>query len=150
MDRSRPVVPDYGIPEDDKGLLEWDHVVERMREGRNYWIATVDSEARPHAVPVWGVWLNDAAFFGGGPDTRWARNLFANPKVSVHLESGDDVVILEGTVDRVEETPLVDHVADAYEAKYNFRHPPPFWRLRPKLVLAWTSFPKSTTRWRFD
>ena len=123
---SRPHIPGYGIPTTRKGMLSWDHAEERLGRSRHDWVATSSTDGRPHAVPVWGVWLEGALCFGGGPQTRWARNLFGNPAVSIHLEPGDDVVILEGTVERVSdpEDPLVERVRDAYDRKYETRHPP--------------------------
>ncbi|MBN1286927.1 MAG: pyridoxamine 5'-phosphate oxidase family protein [Anaerolineae bacterium] len=146
---SRPHVPGYGIPKSVEGVLSWSHVCERLVQSRNYWVATVDSDEQPHAVPVWGVWVDDALCFGGGPDTRWSRNLAANPKVAVHLEDGNDVVILEGSVERITDPdhPLASRIDDAYEPKYNMRHGTPFWLLRPRVVFAWTGFPKDATRW---
>jgi hypothetical protein len=147
---SRPFVEGYGIPEDEDGLLTWAHVNQRMTESRNYWIGTVEPNGRPHAVPVWGVWSEDTLYFGGGPDTRWSRNLAANPEVAVHLESGDDVVILEGSVTRITDAEALTPIDDLYEVKYDMRHGPPIWVLRPRVVFAWTQFPKTTTRWVFE
>src|SRR5579884_2390097 len=53
---SRPDIPGYGVPEGDEGVLPWSHVVARLAEARNYWVATVGANGRPHAVPVWGIW----------------------------------------------------------------------------------------------
>lgn len=148
---ARPHVPGYGIPETEAGMLPWTHVIDRMEAARNYWIGTASIGGVPHAVPTWGVWMEGSLYFGGGP-TRWARNLAENPRACVHLESGDNVVIVEGMVGRVEDRgdPVVRRVEEAYEAKYNFRHPPPFWVLRPRVAFAWSEFPKNATRWRFD
>src|SRR3990172_1692397 len=135
---SRPHVPGYGIPTTTKGMLPWARADEGLAPPRHYWVATTSSDGRPHAVPVWGVWVDGAVCFGGGPDTRWSRNLRANPKVAVHLEKGDDVVILEGDIERVEgpDDPQVARVQDAYKKKYKMPHPPPFWVLRPRLAGA--------------
>ncbi len=148
---SRPHVPGYGIPKTAKGMLPWSHADERLARSLHYWVATTSRDGRPHTVPVWGVWVDGAVCFGGGPDTRWSRNLKANPKVAVHLEKGDDVVILEGDVDRVEESdgPLVARVQDAYKAKYGMPHPPPFWVLRPRVAFVWDKDLRSATRFRF-
>ena len=147
---SRPHVPGYGVPKNMKGALPWSFVGERMAKAKNYWICTSSTDGRPHAVPTWGVWVDGAVCFGGGPATRWARNLSANPAVAVHLEDGTEVVILEGTVQRITDPqdPLSTRVADAYEAKYKMRHPPPFWMLRPSVAFAWSTFPKDATRWK--
>jgi hypothetical protein len=122
-----------------------------MEKARNYWVGTIGLDGRPHVVPVWGVWLDETLYFGGGPDTRWSRNLAVNPQVAVHLESGDDVVIQEGRVERITDPqhPLVTAIDDAYEAKYQMRHGIPFWILRPRLVFAWSKFPDNATRWVF-
>jgi hypothetical protein len=127
-------------------------VVERLEKARNYWIGTVGPDGQPHTRPTWGVWVDDTLYFGGGPNTRWSRNLAANPTVTVHLESADDVVILEGVVGRITDAsdPQVTRVDDAYEVKYKMRHGIPLWVLRPKKVLAWSEFPKNTTRWVFE
>ena len=51
----RPEMPEcYGVPKGGEGMLSWSRVVERMSVARNYWLATVRSDGRPHSVPVWG------------------------------------------------------------------------------------------------
>ena len=96
---ARPDMPDYGISADADGLLPWQHVSEQMAAARNYWIGTVRPDGRPHATPVWGVWVDETFYFGMGPRSVKARNLAANPALVVHLESGDDVVVLEGVAE---------------------------------------------------
>ncbi|MEA2516507.1 MAG: hypothetical protein QOG16_345 [Actinomycetota bacterium] len=149
----RPFIahPEYGIPKDTKNLVDWSYVAERFRTERNYWVATASPEGDPHARPVWGVFVDEALCFGGGPKTRWSQNLVANPHVSLHLESGTEAVIAEGAVDRITDPtdPFLTKVDDAYELKYKMRHGPPVWVLRPDVVLAWTEFPKTMTRFRF-
>jgi nitroimidazol reductase NimA-like FMN-containing flavoprotein (pyridoxamine 5'-phosphate oxidase superfamily) len=152
---SRPEIPKgYGVPETEKGLLPWSHVTERIASPRNYWVATTRPDGRPHVVPVWGVWLDGTFFHGGGGDTRKARNLDANPHVAVHLESGDEVVIIEGTVEKLTEQTadpeLLKRIDDAYEAKYGMRHGTPVWRLHPTVAFGWTEYPTTVTRWTFD
>ena len=142
---------EYGIPEDTDTLLPWSWVADRLSEERHYWIAAVSPDGTPTARPVWGVFVDDTIFFGGGPLTRWSRYLEQNPKVSLHLESGEKVVIAEGEVGRITEAsdPRLTKVDDAYEVKYQMRHGPPIWVLNPKVVLAWSEFPKTMTRFRF-
>ncbi|MGH9321667.1 MAG: pyridoxamine 5'-phosphate oxidase family protein [Vicinamibacteria bacterium] len=148
---SRPYVPGYGISRSSKGMLPWSHADRRLARSRHYWIVTASSDARPHSVPVWGVWIDGAVYFGGGPDVRWARNLAANPRVAVHLEKGDDVVILEGEIERIDDPkhPIVTAVTNAYQAKYEMPHPPPFWMLRPQVAFAWDKDIRNATRWKF-
>ena len=120
-----------------------------LEQSRNFWIDTAGADGQPHAVPTGGVWLDDGLYFGGGPDVRWARNLRANPAAAAHLESSDEVVTIEGHVDLVESDsdPVCVPVQDAYETKYGTRHPPPFWVLKPTLVLAWSDLARDATRW---
>ena len=80
------------------------------------------------------------------------RNLLRDPRVTVHLESGDEVVILEGTVERVR---IGGAEADAYEAKYEFRpnsdDADGLWlELRPSVAFAWLERDYPNTATRFD
>lgn len=147
---SRPHIPGYGIPKSDEGLLPWSHVAERLERARNYWVGTAGADGRPHAVPVWGAWVDGGLYFGGGPRTQ--RNLAANPAVVVHLESGEDVVILEGVATEFTnpDPALVERVDDAFAAKYDgFRPGGGGYVLRPSIVFAWSKFPNDATRWVF-
>lgn len=151
VDRPFIAHPEYGIPDHREGLIEWSWVVERLASERNYWVATVTAQGAPMARPVWGVVVDETICFGGGPKTKWSRNLERDPRVSLHLESGTEVVIAEGSADRLTEAadPRLNAIDDAYEAKYEMRHGPPIWMLRPDVVLAWRDFPTDMTRFTF-
>lgn len=149
----------YGSPGGPDSLRPWIYVEERMRAAANYWVTTVGPDARPHARPVDGVWVEGALCFGGSPETRWVRNLMANPAIAVHLSSAAEAIILEGTALLVTDPahPLVAPSMAASREKYPqycsgdatpFR---PFWALRPTTAFAWTleGFPRGATRWRF-
>ena len=56
----------------------WSWAVERLTSSRNYFAATVRPDGRPHSMPVWGVWLDDAFWFNTGGESRKAKNLAAN------------------------------------------------------------------------
>ena len=131
------------------------------QQSRNYWITSTQPDGRPHACPVWGIWLEDDLFcFGTSRKSRKGKNLVANPAVVVHAESGDDVVILEGIVEELTDRGLLQKYADAYDAKYAIVPETDqgadsdgvTYVLRPDEVLAWTehNFLKTPTRWRFD
>src|SRR3989337_1984312 len=97
---TRPEMPAaYGISGSTEGLLSWEWVRQRMTQSRNYWISSTRPNGQPHAMPVWGVWLDDKLFFGTARKSRKALNLAANPAVSCHTESGDYAVIIEGSVE---------------------------------------------------
>jgi hypothetical protein len=97
---------------------------------------------------VWGVWLEGAVWFGTNPSSTKGRNIARDPRIVVHLESGDDVVILEGAVELPETLP--EGVAAAYEEKYGHRVERLF-ALRPRVAHTWTErdFARNATRWVF-
>lgn len=137
----------YGTSE---RLLPWSYARQRLEQAQNYWLCTASPSAVPHAAPLWGVWLGEQLIFDGHPATRWGSNILANPHVSVHLESGVEVVIVEGTVEDVAEpgSAWYGRAAAAFKAKYNYDLPDHgFFVLHPRMVLAWTEFPKDATRW---
>ncbi len=150
---SRPrFAPGYGIAAGKEGLLAWAWAEERLAGARNYWIATTREDGSPHAAPVWGLWLDGAVVFGTAPDSRKAKNLARDPRVSVNLESGDEVVILEG---RAEPMKLDEASADLYAAKYDFRPDPGdgdgWYRVAPRIAYAWLEkdYPSTATRFAF-
>lgn len=155
----RPTMPqDYGISSNPAGMLSWDWVSHCMIRSRNYWVHSTRPDGRPHAMPVWGVWLNDTFYFATAKNSRKAKNLAANPSVSVHTESGDDAVIIEGIVEEVLDQAEFDAFTAATAEKYpgmpSEAEPDPvniLYAVRPRVVFAWREkdFPNSATRWRF-
>lgn len=139
-------MPGYGVPKSKKGLLPWSHVVTRLESARHYWLATVSRSGRPRARPVDGVVVDGTLYFGGG-DVGWVKDLRENPRVSVHLESADDVVILEGRVEWVDRpSELVERVNEASRQTHGWETVPG-WALRPDIVYAWTNLGTDATRW---
>ena len=135
-------------------LLAWPRMVERLEQATNYWLATTRPDGRPHVTPVWGVWVAHALYFDGIPTARWARNLAAHPAVAVHLESGADVLVVEGDAeDLTTDANLGDRIVGAWRTKYGRLEPDPatrgIFRLRPKTARGWSRFPHDATRWRF-
>lgn len=153
----RPLMPrDYGVPSSPDGLLPWSHVTERLATAVHYWIGTVYPDGRPQVSPIWAIWLDGYVYFDGSPETRRGRNIAHNPHITVNLESGSDVVIVEGVVDDITpDLPLRERLSEVYCAKYaalGYAPGPETWehgiyRVTPKRVLAWTSFPTDCTRW---
>ena len=153
--RSRPYAPGYGIPSHSRGMLSWEYVEESMAGARNYWVATVRPDGRPHVTPVWGLWVDGALYFGAGPRTRKGRNLAENSNVGVHLESGEDVVILEGVAEVVTDPDagLVERLFVASSAKYGMGSSDVegSYVVRPRVAFAWSAgSPRTFTRWVFD
>jgi hypothetical protein len=68
------------------------------------------------------------------------------------MESGDDVVIVEGDVEPFTDPDgaIFPRFAEAMVAKYDYRPDEPSgYVLRPRAAYAWSSFPADATRWRF-
>jgi hypothetical protein len=142
--------------------LPWTWATERLTRARNYWIATTRPDGKPHSRPVWGIWIDDTFYFSTG--SLAASNLVTRPAITVHLESGSEVVIIEGVAEPVNDATLVEQVVSLYNQKYNWNLDPhdlpgPFYAVRPQVAFGWhfdesELNPESTglgtaTRWRF-
>jgi PPOX class probable F420-dependent enzyme len=153
---ARPSFPGvYGIHADEDGLLDWSWAEERLVAARNYWVSTVRPDGRPHVMPVWGLWHDGDFYFSSSPDSRKAKNLAANPAITVHLESGDEVVVVEGEADYASDEDLLRRLGEDYSRKYSFdvtfTGGRPLVVVSPRVAYAWIeqSFPSSATRFTF-
>ena len=156
----RPRIPaEYGVPRTTKGLLDWDHLEQRLAKARVYWIATAGPDGQPRVRPVDGLYVDGVLYVGGSPETRWIRDLLANPQVAIHLDDATDVAILQGVAELLEHgagPELAVRLAAASTAKYpeygmtpdSYSGPGPI-AIRPRVAFGWTSFPKDVTRFRF-
>ncbi len=98
--------------------LPWGWATERLSRARTYWIATTRPTGQPHSRPVWGVWLDNTFYFSTG--SLAAQNLASQPAITVHLERGDEVVILEGVTHEVSDVSLLEQVVSLYNQKYHW------------------------------
>ena len=88
----------FGVPDEGGEFVPWEWVDARLRDAKHYWVTTLHPAGRPHPRPVDGMWLDRALWFGGAPESRWWRNVLANPVASLHLEDAEQAVILNGEV----------------------------------------------------
>ena len=155
----RPHMPGYGILDADKGkgLLPWSWATERLVKARTYWVATTRPDGAPHAMPVWGVWLDDAFCFSTGNQSRKARNLAGNPRCVIACELGEDQIIVEGVAEIRLGAEFNSHFAQAYGPKYDWDmegFDEPVYTVRATVVFGFTSaageFTGTATRWTFD
>lgn len=152
---SRPHMPGYGIAAANEGvLLPWAFVEERMAMSHNYWISSTRPDGNPHAAPVWGFWYDGVFYFGTGDESQKARNFAHNPNIVVHLESGDETVILEGEVEVFNDEKIKKGLNKVSKEKYGMgiMGSSPLFRLRIQRAFAWREkdFPTSATRWTFE
>ena len=139
--------------------MPWSWAVERLTDAHNYWFSTTRAGGRPHAMPVWGVWLDDRFYFSTGRDSRKARNLAANPHCVVTTESGARAVIVEGQASEIAFDDLPEAIPAAYQVKYNSLLDPklgPIFVVTPRTAFAFIEggdelddFVSTATRWRF-
>jgi hypothetical protein len=167
----RPFAPDYGIvgPDEGVGLLPWTWVARKMNRCHTFWVATIRPSApdaasphlaasstpdvRPHVMPVWGVWVDDAFFLSTGRKSRKGQNLASNPACTVANDDGEEAVIIEGEARELIDAPVLERVAAVYKKKYKMDPRSinePIFKLAPRKVFAFIekSFPKSATRWK--
>jgi hypothetical protein len=164
---SRPnLPPGYGIEKATGSPgehLPWKRLSQWLEDARNYWVCTTRSDGRPHSKPVWGLWLDGEFAFSTHPETVTACNLRTNSQVTVHLESGDQVLILEGTARRIFDQPILVRFGRMYEAKYQWPMSPEdvdaqnpnaaFYLVRPQSAVSWgtsTEVGETITHWSFE
>jgi general stress protein 26 len=115
---------DYGVPDETDGLLDWSWASERLEASRNYWVVTASADARPHAMPVWGFWIaeQEEFVFSCADNARKARNLRANPRVTVTVDDTVEVVVVEGVATEARTADMAGVVA-RWAAKYGSDDP---------------------------
>lgn len=165
----RPAMADYGVPADLDGTLPWPWALERLIANKNYWVVTASASARPHAMPVWGVWLadDDQFWFSCATTARKARNLAENPQCAVTVDDTVECVSVEGVAGRIDlavEAAAFNRMVAAYMAKYfpdSSEHAETEAFLRSNAVFAVTperafgvieredEFSRRATRWRW-
>jgi hypothetical protein len=159
----RPYMPDYGVDTPDWSPLPWSWAAAKLAAGRNYWVVTASAAARPHALPVWGVWDDGDQRFAWScaPRSRKAANLAANPQAAVAVDDTVECLSIEGRAARVDGT-REDVWIERYLAKYQPLAPDLSGDfLRQNLVIEFVperafaiiereeEFATRATRWRF-
>ena len=130
----------------------WSRVEEIIVNARNYWIGSTRPEGRPHAAPVWGVWLDSVLYFSTGKRSRKARNLASNPAIVVHVEGLQrEAVIIEGVAEEINDASVLRPVWDVYNKKYDWEvEGYPFYVVRPTLIFSFEEdLGETATRWSF-
>jgi PPOX class probable F420-dependent enzyme len=151
------------------GGVAWVDIARRLASRRNYWLVTVDADGGPHAVPVWGTVHSGSLYCFSTRTTRKSRNLARDSRAVVHLEDGDDVVIVHGRMEDVGDPAETPEVVRALAAKYDHPEdagylpslepgdgpdyrPDVLYRLEPERALLWSlsDFDASQVEWRRD
>jgi len=143
-----------------KGDMDWAEVAARLAPARNYWLGTTTAGGAPHAAPAWGVVVDGQFYTYSERKTVRARNLVLDPRIVIHLESAEHVVIVHGRmldVGRpVEEPEVVDALSVKYDAPGDDQYLPStdeafdvLYLLQPERALLWEllDFDGSQQRW---
>ena len=157
---SRPKFPP-GYVDNPISEVSWDYVAQQLIETKHYWMCSVRPNGSPHCVPRWAVYLDGLIYYDGSPETVHARNIAENPHVSLHLESGEKAIILEGK-SLPAGKPSVEftqRLSDAFKAKYGadgYSPEPDQWDVgglyvfSPQQCIAWTVFFENPTKFVFE
>jgi len=143
------------------GHIPWSKVDLPLRALRSIWLCTTRRDGRPHAMPLWFWWDGRHVYFITARSTQKARNLAARPWAVVHAGDGDDVIILEGPVERVADDDVLRRVDRAYAEKYVdphsgaratiFNEGDDLYRVSVEHVMTWEYGVVGTrTDWRFE
>ncbi|MFY9264442.1 MAG: pyridoxamine 5'-phosphate oxidase family protein [Solirubrobacterales bacterium] len=148
--------------------LEWTWVERKLITSGSYWLVTTKPDGGPHARPVWGVYHDHTIWFSTGRSSVKGRNLAADPRCVLHVESADDVVIIDGTAELVEtwdkvfESEPSRTVLHTYMGKYVMTEAElapsgelsdaALYRVWPHVINAWLegAYPTTQSRWVLD
>lgn len=159
-----PGMGDYGVSADSWQPLPWEWAAARLTPLRNFWLATAGPDGQPHSLPVWGVWDDDDLrfAFGCSPNSRKARNIAANPRVTLTTEDTVECVSVQGIAAAVTDPARTDVWVPRFVAKYgdevgpeyaDFLRSHPLYEVTPTVAFALIEradeFSTRATRWRF-
>ena len=158
---TRPHMPGYGTlpPDQGSGLLPWSWALARLRDSHDYWVGTVWPDGRPHLMPVWAVWHDEALWFSSSLGSRKIRNIRHAPAVSIATDDPLNPVVTEGRARIMTDTMSTKAFLAALNAKYRTSYELDLVdpaknatvRVRPRWVfgLDERDFAGSPTRWEF-
>jgi hypothetical protein len=156
---TRPKFPP-GYVDKPTSFLTWDWVAAQLTESKHYWLCSVRPSGRPHAIPRWCVYVDEKIYYDGSSETIHARNIEKNPHVSLHLESGTEVIILEGTAAPAgKPSPkLGKKLAQAFRKYHEMGYAPRanswdkggLFMFTPRQCIAWSNFTENPTKFTFE
>jgi len=140
--------------------VTWGEVAALLAAPRNYWLSSVRTDGSPHATPVWGIVVKEEFFFYSARSTVKARNIASDPRILVHLESAEEVLIVRGTAEDVGYPGDFPAVTGALQQKYDSPDDQPYlptgdpsydvlYALRPTSARLWSleNFDDSQKSW---
>jgi hypothetical protein len=154
-------MPGYGLlhAAQGAGLLPWRWAVARLERSHDYWVATVRPDRRPHVMPAWGVWMDDAQWFSSSRGSRRARNLAANAHCAITTDNAYEPVVIEGEAASIDGPAAIGTFVAEINRKYETDYAIDFFnptdnacfQVRPTWAFGLTEadFTGTPTRWTF-
>lgn len=90
----------------------------RLTQANIIWLATVRPDNSPHLVPIWFVVEKGNVYVCTSAGSVKARNIAANPRVTIALEDGVTPLVIQATSSLVGEFPQA--VVEAFRRKYDW------------------------------
>ena len=158
---TRPHMPGYGVLSANQGtgLLPWSEAQRRLAASHDYWLATTWPTGRPHVMPVWGLWDDDAVWISTGGRSRKLANLRRDPRCVITSSDARNPVIVDGEAKIVTEIAGISRFLRLLNEKYGTSYAIGFLdpavnatiRIVPvtAFALLQADFTGSPTRWRF-
>lgn len=82
------------------------------------WFASTRPDGRAHLAPIWHVWHEGCAYVVTQPTSVRAKNIAANPHVSLSWQDPVNPLIIEGTARPAPE--MQDELRPLFQAKYDW------------------------------
>ena len=92
----------------------------RLEDDVDAWIATASIEGTPYLVPLSFLWDGASLLISTPASSPTSRNLQATGKVRVGVGPTRDLVLIEGTVEVLDDTELSEEIGDAFADKTGF------------------------------
>ncbi|RYV49950.1 hypothetical protein [Pengzhenrongella frigida] len=120
----------------DHAQLDWSWVDQQLAGAGTYWVVA-HTAGHPYARPVWGIWHDDRLDLSLGSPTL-LKAVRRQPAVTVHLESGTEVIIVEGLIVAA---PMDPARITAYNRKYDWDYRVSqlgeLTAVEPRKIMAW-------------
>jgi hypothetical protein len=151
-------------------VTPWTEAQEQLASASKYWLATINADAHPHVMPLFGVWFDGSLYFTSSDKALKAKNLAQNPHcvITVSVEHLD--LIIEGDALKITDEAHMQQIAALYASKYDWHitphngaydadygapsaGPPPYELYQIHITKGFgfhTAEPYGATRWRFE
>jgi nitroimidazol reductase NimA-like FMN-containing flavoprotein (pyridoxamine 5'-phosphate oxidase superfamily) len=124
------------------GQQRREDTLRRLESDVDAWIATAGLDGTPYLVPLSFLWDGATLLISTPVASPTSRNLQATGKVRVGVGPTRDLVLIEGTVDVLEDSEISDELGDAFADKTGFdprqlTTPYRYFRIHPQRIQAW-------------